>query len=339
MIVIVLGTRPEIIKFSPIVKEIRDRNIEHKIIFTSQHFSPEMGEHFFKEFKMKPHVSYPKKFEKGKVLNWLEVQIAKYEPESVLVQGDTLSAFLGALAAAHNKVPIAHIEAGLRSYNYEQPFPEEYYRTMIDSIATYHFCPTKQNRKNIKKGIVTGNTIIDVIKDMGLKRKRTHKIIITLHRRENWNIVEEILRQIKMYAETDIYSEYIFVLHANKDLSAKVGKAVKGSKIKTIPPQPYNSFVRLLNEAKLVISDSGGVIEECSYLKVPLFIIREETERMEAVQNGNAKLINPNKDGEVYLALFNFFCENKMAKKMEKRKCPFGDGNAASKIVEYVMSK
>ena len=335
-IAIVLGTRPEILKFVPIIRELESRQIKHKIYFTSQHFSYSMGKSFFEEYNVKISDEYPKKFKREQVTEWLKTKFNEYQPDTVLVQGDTKSALVGALAAIFSGIPVSHVEAGLRSFDFKEPFPEEINRIMIDSISTYLFCPTKQNKKNLaknpsQKAFVTGNTIIDLIKQYDLPEAKRDKVLITVHRRENWDRMKEICDGIKVLSCR--FPEYNFVLvkHANRKLGKVIKDYLKGSSVKLINPQNHRSFIELMNESILLISDSGGVLEEAPFLKVPVLSIRNKTERAEAMKSKTALLCEPNSLVMIYKGIKMLMRNKKIIKKS-----PFGDGLAAKRIVDIL---
>lgn len=349
---IVCGTRPEILKFAPIIKELKAKQIKHKVFFTSQHFTTSMGSNFFKELGIEVSKSFKGKFDREKVMEWLKQCLREYSPDIVLVQGDTKSAMIGAMAAAFSGIQIGHVEAGLRSFDFKEPFPEEYYRTLIDSISTFLFCPTKANYNNTlvngeiygvygirpnRKVYITGNTIIDLVNDRCKNSYSPKKqILITIHRRENWNRMKNICYALNVLSRKHDEYEFVFVKHANKKLATNIKEFLKESKIKLIDPQPYFSFLKLLQESYLVITDSGGLVEEASVLGVPLVMIREKTERMEAVKNGNAILAGT-EPVKIITEVESALNDDKKWNRMHLAKCPFGNGFAAKRIVDILQ--
>jgi len=335
-IAIVVGTRPEILKITPIVRELAKRNIKYNLYFTSQHFTPSMGKDFFSEMNIKPTKQFKGKFDKSKVGEWLKLELEDFKPDIMLVHGDTYSALIGALVSIFLKIPIGHIEAGLRSYNFEDPFPEECIRTLIDSVSNYLFCPTDDNLSNVispdnKKYFVTGNTIIDLIKGMNIKYAPKKQVLITIHRRENWPKIKEICHSLnKLQIGLRNYN-FIFVKHANKKIADQFEKFLKGKKMTMTSPKSYKDFVHLLASSDLVVSDSGGIIEECSYLNIPLAIVRNNTEREETVKNKTAVLVG--NDKAFWLKVLRFFYFNS---KTSTKACPFGDGTAAKQIIDIL---
>ena len=339
---IVLGTRPEILKFAPIIDELKKRQIKHKIFFTRQHFTANMGQNFFKELDINISEEFPYDFDRDVVDIWIKTKLKEYKPDCVLVQGDTKTALTATLASVFLKIPVAHIEAGLRSFNFSEPFPEELNRTLIDAVSTYLFCPTKNNKNNLvikkhdgQKAFVTGNTIIDLIKTAKQDVTYSNQILITMHRRDNWTRINEICSGLDWLAENHPKYKFIFVKHANKTISEKIKARLLPSKITIIPPQPYLEFMKLMATSKLIITDSGGLVEEASALRIPTVVIREATERQEAMDIGCSVLAGTN-GGQVLDAVHNILINPSVWKKMSDCKCPFGDGKASKLIVNIL---
>lgn len=333
---LVCGTRPEILKIAPVVKELKKRNVEHIVLFTNQHFSNEMGKNFFKELGINISHEFKKPFNRECVTTWLKNKIKDYKADIVLIVGDTTSSLLGAIAGAFTQTKVGHIEAGLRSFDFKEPFPEEYNRCMIDAISDFHFCPTTNNFKNLmtrqhKQVHITGNTIIDLIKEKNPTVSNGKTIIISSHRRENWKRIKGICEGIvRLSKELKTY-KFIFVRHANKELAMKIEKYLNGSNVKIVPPQNYDNFIKLIAHSAFIISDSGGIVEEASYLKKPVSILREKTERPEAIYTKHANLVGTSENfWKEVITFMNF------RKKNEPDDCPFGDGNASERIVDIL---
>jgi len=336
---LIMGTRPEIIKMMPIIKELEKRKIDHKVYFTSQHFTGIAGTKLFNDFKINNIIEYGKKFDFGKIKEWATNELKEYNPDVVLVQGDTDSALIGGLAAIKAKIPIGHIEAGLRSFNFQEPYPEEYNRTMLDSISTYLFCPTMNNLVNVqitgnRKAFIVGNTIIDVIKDYK-KVKNGKQVLITLHRRENWAKIPKLCKALASLADAFSEYEFVFVKHVNKKLAKIIDIELKESKIKLLPPQSYADFIKLMQKSKLIISDSGGVLEEASYLNIPVISVRNVTERKESIILKKAILVGTEPESlKQYVS--DFLLNNDYYKDIKLTPCPFGDGDSAKRIVDIL---
>ena len=341
-VAIVLGTRPEILKFYSVIKELEKQQIEHKVYFTNQHFSYEMGKRFFEELELKVSDKFKGTFDVPKVTSWLVKKFKETSPDVVLVQGDTNSTLAGALAGLLTNTKVGHIEAGLRSYKMSDPFPEESNRCAVDEISTFLFCPTHNNFENIKHlmkypdkgGYVVGNTIIDLVKTL-VKRNAVKKkqVLITLHRRENWERIDEICKGIVEFVKLKPDYEFIYVKHANKKLVKKILEHFKSAGVTVINPQPYKKFLKLMRDSSLIISDSGGVVEEASYLLTPVAVVRDETERQEACEAHCAKLVGT--DSTLYLKI------NQLLKDYQtySGKSPFGDGLAAKKIINRLKKE
>ena len=339
---IVVGTRPEILKVAPVIKELEQRQIKHQVYFTSQHFTASMGKSFFEELGIKVSDEFGIAFDVDLCRQWLERKFNEYKPTCVLVHGDTSSALVGMLAAIQAKIPVGHIEAGLRSYDFNEPFPEEYNRVLIDSVATYMFCPTSENLKAVKpknedcrKAFLTGNTIIDLIKSYNIEVKPKKQILITMHRRENWERMERICKALSDLSKKFKDREFIFVKHANKKLATQIKSYLEGSNVLLINPQKHRDFVELMAESELIISDSGGIIEEASYLGVPVISVREKTERLEAFILGNGILSGTDTKSIVRIVTY-LLNSPQIYESITEARCPFGAGNSAKKIVDIL---
>lgn len=314
---VVVGTRPGIIKFSPIIRELEKRNKPFFIIHTGQHYSYNMDKLFFDELNLPqpkhrvPNVSLAKYHGKqtAKMLEGIEEALFKEKPKLVLVEGDANTNLAGALAARKLRIYVGHIEAGLRSGDWRMP--EEHNRVMIDHISDFLFAPTEGCRGNLiednvkGKIFVTGNTIVDAVKQNVVLAKSKSKIkeklglkrgnyfLLTLHREENIDFKEnltDIIKGIKLVAET-FNSEIIFSIHPRTKKRIKYFKlnsSVSGiKKLRIIDPTGYLDFLALLESSNLVLTDSGGIQEESCILRIPCVTLRESTERPETVQVGS----------------------------------------------------
>ena len=358
-ILTVIGTRPEAIKMLPLVKELQKYNeFEPLVCFSKQHDT--LAENVFDFFKIKPDYTFNAKNDflnlKEMTINFLDffdVIFKETSPDLILTHGDTTTAFCASLSAFYSGIKVAHIEAGLRTHNPFSPFPEEFNRVAIDSVSTYHFAPTKVAAKNLltegRKSVFTvGNTGIDTLKytiDKAYKSpildeaKNKKIILITSHRRENLGSrLTSALLGIKdaLQHQNDVFA--IFPAHPNPKVKNTVKNIFSDVKnIKISPPLPLYDFHNILSRAHLIISDSGGIQEEASYLGIPLFLLRDTTERPECIECGNTKLIGTSKEQvaqELSFALNNEEC----IKSMQKRSFAFGDGNACEKIAKKLLS-
>jgi len=348
MISIILGTRPEIIKMSPVIRECERQGMDHFILHTGQHYSYNMDKVFFEQLGL-PEAKYNLDAgsgmhgeQTGKMLAGIEKVLLKEKPDVVLVQGDTNTVLAGALAASKLHIKVGHVEAGLRSY--DRRMPEEINRVMADHCSDYLFAPTERSKKLLlKEGIgdekifVTGNTIVDavfqnlklakndVLKQNGLKEKEY--ILVTAHREENVDDPErfkEMLKGIDMVSkELDIPA--IYPIHPrSRKMMEKFGFNLNDS-IKLIEPLDYLNFLKLEAGARLVLTDSGGVQEESCILGVPCVTLRDNTERPETVEVGSNVLAGIESKNIVEGA-------RRMLVKNKSWKNPFGEGKAAEKI-------
>ena len=356
-ICIILGTRPEIIKIGPIIKECRKRNLNFFVLHTNQHYSKNLDKIFFDDLKL----SRPKynlnigsgshAQEISRMLLGIEKILINEKPNIVLVQGDTNTVLAGALVASKLQIKIGHVEAGLRSYSREMP--EEVNRILVDHCSSFLFVPTK-NAKDILIGegiseskiFVTGNTIVDAVRQNLELSKKKSKILnklnlekrkyflLTLHRPENVDKKENI-KNIFSKLEL-IYEEFglliIFSVHPRtekniKEFNLKVPKGVK-----LIKPVGYFDFLKLESNAKLILTDSGGVQEEACILKIPCITLRDNTERPETIKIGSNILAETDFHKTLKIAY-------KMTIKEKKWRNPFGDGKSGKRIVDIIINK
>lgn len=355
---IVFGTRPEVIKLYPLIYELKeDKAFEVKIVNTGQH--KEMVDELLEIFKIKVDFSLKIMIEKQtleyiteKILEKLSSILKSESPNVTIVQGDTTTAFVASLVSFYNKIPVAHVEAGLRTKNIYYPFPEEMNRTLIGKLATFHFAPTEEARKNLlNEGIreenifLTGNTIVDAlhkilnlkpINDLPLPQDKKI-VVVTAHRRENWeNGISNIASAIKSLSEN--YNELFFVIpvHKNPIVREKFMKILKGVKnILLIEPLNYIDFIHLLKKSFLILSDSGGIQEEIPTLKKPLLLLRNETEREEAIKYGFVKLVGTNEE-KIIKGVKEILNEG-FKPKIDFN--PFGDGKASERIKLILKEK
>lgn len=366
-ILTVLGTRPEIIKMAPLVKKIsQDKYFKHKICVTAQHRA--MSDQFLSTFKIYPDYDLDIMTKNqslhsvtSKILVKLKKVLDEYKPDLVLVHGDTNTAFSAALAAFYSNIEIGHVEAGLRSYNMLLPFPEEANRVQISKLATYHFAPTSTNVSNLlKEGvpenkiIKTGNTVIDsLLKQVAKTKKATEElknskactalesndkiILVTGHRRENIGqgfveICEALLEISEKYKDVNI----IYPVHLNPRVRETVYSIIGNQRnIHLIDPVTYPSFVYLMKKSYLILTDSGGIQEEAISINKPVLIMREVTERPEALIAGAAKLTGTNK-AKIIESVSELIDNKNAYSAMSKIKNPYGDGKACDKIIKYI---
>ena len=357
----IIGTRPDAIKMSPVIKKAKeDGTVEPVVVATSQHkeMLAEVIGMFELNVKIDFNIMKPNQnlfYTTISVLKGMERIIEKERPDIIIVQGDTTSSFASALAGFYNKIPVAHIEAGLRTFDKYQPFPEEVNRVYIDHIADLCFAPTKRAQENlIKEGIsddriyITGNTGIDALlwivnnrsPDDNVKKMISEDkklILLTAHRRENFGKpLEKIFSAVKRIAEErdDIF--IIYPVHPNPNVKNIAEKILGGVKnIILIPPVDYSTLAYLLSNAYIVLTDSGGIQEEAPTFGVPIFVLREKTEREEGIKAGISKLLGSD-EKRIYSEVNKILDNPDECKKMSIRKNPYGDGKASRRIVEHI---
>lgn len=354
-ILTVIGTRPEAIKLAPVLRAIsKNKHFESRVCVTRQHtdlldpFLLSLGiiaNYHFENDKNK--VSLHQKA--AHILHQFDSVLTEFKPDVIVVQGDTTTAFIAALAAFYSCIPVAHVEAGLRTGDLYSPWPEEAHRCLISKLATYFFAPTLQAQNILlAEGIaaekiwVVGNTSIDAIK---LARQSTklntgsewRKIVVTVHRRENHGQpLEDICQALCMIVEQFSDVRIQFLLHPNPAIQQPVIDRLSGMPhIDLIEPMDHSSFVQLLDECFFVITDSGGIQEEAPFMGKPLVIIRDTTERPEGVRMGTARLVGT--QASTIIACCQELLENReIMASMSKVHFPYGDGHAAEKIVNIL---
>lgn len=359
-VVTIIGTRPEALKFVSILVEMaKYKNIEPCILATGQH--REMLDQVLKLFDIVPdydlrvmHTYQSPADVLAIVIQKLYPILLKVEPDWVLVQGDTTSALAGALASVYSGVRLAHVEAGLRTYNIQSPFPEELNRVIIDHCSTIHFAPTQNARAALlREGInaanvyVTGNTSIDTLHLVLQRHKPEYLlevpaskrlILVTLHRRESFGLpVKNIFLALRYLAcHPDIH--IIYPVHPNPAIFALAHEMLDNvENIDLVAPLDYLRFVQLMKQAYLILTDSGGIQEEASSLGVPVLVLRSITERREAMDAGVSKLVGTNYQtivAEVLRLLEDASAYAAMARAVN----PFGNGTAARQIVRILQS-
>ncbi|NJO61953.1 MAG: UDP-N-acetylglucosamine 2-epimerase (non-hydrolyzing) [Richelia sp. RM2_1_2] len=278
-IVIIFGTRPEYLKIRPLVDELTARGLEHYTIFTSQHKD-------IVPTSFVPTMTLPEPVDGSNRLIDLLTQITHYfgqiltnnkHIQYVLVQGDTTTALAGAIAAVYSKVKVIHLEAGLRTNDFENPYPEEYNRQLISILTDIHLCPTPENEKNIKensnyngKTYVVGNTILDSLVPFLVDVKSTKTVLVTLHRRENHDMIDKWFTEINRLAK--IYDDYDFILPLHPNPNVQKHRDIL-TNVRVVEPMEHSDFLKALVSCRMVISDSGGIQEECSFFKKRLLFV------------------------------------------------------------------
>lgn len=367
-ILTVFGTRPEAIKMAPLVDALKKQNnIEARVCVTAQH--REMLDQVLELFAitpdydlnlMKPNQSLSNLT--SNILLGLEPILKEFQPHLVLVHGDTSTTLSTSLAAFYQQIPIAHIEAGLRTDNLYSPWPEEGNRKLTGAITALHFAPTKSAQQNLldegvssEKIVLTGNTVIDALMQVSHKFKDNHQfceslaaqfpqldedkklILVTGHRRESFGggferICEALADIAKKHSDTQI----IYPVHLNPNVRKPVNRILQGlNNIHLIEPQEYLPFVYLMDKSYLILTDSGGIQEEAPSLGKPVLVMRDVTERPEALNAGTMLLVGTQKE-VIVSSIENLLQDKTLYKKMSLAHNPYGDGQACQLIIDKI---
>jgi UDP-N-acetylglucosamine 2-epimerase (non-hydrolysing) len=374
-VLFVFGTRPEAIKLAPVINRLRLRRQEFQLIVcvTAQH--REMLDHVLDLFEIQP--DYDLNIMENdqslfdvtvKGLRRLEKVLKKEKPDIVLVQGDTTTTLVASLAAYYLKIKTGHIEAGLRTEDRFNPFPEEINRKITDCLADFYFAPTEKAKENlIKEGVderkifVTGNTVVDALlmtvekqkdkriqesferkflNNYGLSLNNQKLILVTGHRRESFGKdLESICQGLKKLAQSNHNLQIIYPVHLNPNVQKPARKILeKVSNIHLIEPLDYSSFVWLMNRAHLILTDSGGIQEEAPSLGTPVLVMRKKTERPEGISAGTAKLVGTESE-TIFSKTMELLDDGKSYKTMSKAVNPYGDGKASERIIDILRNE
>jgi UDP-N-acetylglucosamine 2-epimerase (non-hydrolysing) len=374
-IILVFGTRPEAIKMAPLVHAIKAKPDQFilKVCVTSQH--KEMLDQVLDIFNIKPEINLNlmKKNQNlsdltSLILTEMKKVFYKHQPDIVLVHGDTTTALATSIAAFYLSIPVGHVEAGLRTFNLNAPFPEEFNRQVIGKITKLHFAPTVLSQKNllaegIEKSliIVTGNTVIDALywiltridKNKSRQKnlndilngilsfnwKNENFILVTAHRRENFgNGFLEICSALKELALKYPKIHFVYPVHLNPNVNNPVKRILKKiNNIHLIKPLEYETFIYLLKHSFIVLTDSGGIQEEAPSLGKPVLVMRETTERPEAVEAGTVEIVSSNQQ-RIVKGVSRLLNSKKHYQKMSRAHNPYGDGLACKRIVDVLLT-
>lgn len=362
--VVVFGTRPEAIKMAPVVKELERRKLDHVVIVTAQH--RELLDQKLEVFGIEPDYDLDIMQQNQDlfyittaVLNEIKPILMKERPDILLVQGDTTTTFAASLAAYYLKIPVGHVEAGLRTWDKHNPFPEELNRQLTTRLTDFHFAPTEWGKENLlREGVapesifVTGNTVIDALlmivdpayqfSESALKTVdfATRKVILlTSHRRENFGApMEQIFTACRQLVEANPDVDLIYPVHPNPNVQKMAQSILAGvGRIHLIEPLDYRPFVQLMNKSYLILTDSGGVQEEAPSLGKPVLVLRKTTERPEAVKAGTAKLVGTDKS-VIMREAQRLLSDASAYREMSTKVNPYGDGKAATRIVDTLLT-
>ena len=368
-ILLVFGTRPEAIKMAPLVKALQKdtEHFETRVCVTAQH--RQMLDQVLEVFGITPeydlNIMAPNQdlYDiTAKVLLGLREVLKDFRPDTVLVHGDTTTSMAASLSAFYMQIPVGHVEAGLRTYNMLSPWPEEMNRQVTDRICTYYFAPTEQSKVNLlqenidaKKIFITGNTVIDALlmavdiisTTAGVKEKMAKElqekgytvgdreyILVTGHRRENFgdgflHICKAIKELAALHPEMDI----VYPVHLNPNVQKPVYELLSGlSNVYLISPLDYLPFIYAMQHSTLLLTDSGGVQEEAPSLGKPVLVMRDTTERPEAVEAGTVKLVGTNAEA-IVSNVTALLLDKEMYKRMSETHNPYGDGQACERII------
>jgi UDP-N-acetylglucosamine 2-epimerase (non-hydrolysing) len=359
-ILTVIGTRPEAIKLAPVVLEFRrSPEIESTVCVTAQH--RQMLDQVNRWFGIDPDVdldlmAHNQKLSDfaAKALTGINGVLEDRKPDVVVVQGDTTTAMMATLAAVYQKIQVAHVEAGLRTRDLFNPFPEEINRRVISAATRYHFAPTERAAGELRReGIepshihVTGNTVIDALRvtaerdvplDYPFLNNGTRIILVTAHRRESFGApFESLCRALRQIADTYIDVELVYPVHLNPNVREPVNRILAGHpRIHLIEPLGYQQFVHMMMRSYFILTDSGGVQEEAPFLGKPALVMRDNTERPEAVEAGTALLVGTDTERIVEGAR-NLLNNEAVYQAMAKAGSPFGDGSSAQRIASILL--
>lgn len=367
----VFGTRPEAIKMAPLVKALgRSERIQARTCVTGQH--RQMLDQVLDLFEITPqydlNVMQPRQtlaMITSQILLDMQPVLQDFRPDLVLVHGDTATTFAAALAAFYEKIPVGHVEAGLRTGDLYSPWPEEANRCLTGRLARWHFAPTAQTRDNLLgEGVVgehisvTGNTVIDALlmterklrddpalsqaqqQRFGFLRPQARMVLITGHRRENFGggferICEAIAKLARQHPEVD----FVYPVHLNPQVREPVNRLLNGQdNIHLIEPQDYLPFVYLMGRSHLILTDSGGIQEEAPSLGKPVLVMRDTTERPEAVQAGTVALVGTDVDA-IYTSVHRLLTDEARHHAMAVAHNPYGDGQASARIVQFLLER
>lgn len=368
-VLVVFGTRPEAIKMAPLVKALQqDCRFEARVCVTGQH--REMLDQVLDLFEISPE--YDLNIMKAgqdlydvtsRILLGLRDVLAEFKPERVFVHGDTTTTLATTLASYYQQIPVAHVEAGLRTGNIYSPWPEEANRKLTGAIAEYHFAPTEGSRANLlneavsaERITVTGNTVIDALldvvakidSDQDLKKELQAKfpfldtdkklILVTGHRRESFGSgFENICHAIREIAGRDDV-QVVYPVHLNPNVQEPVNRHLSGlNNVHLIDPQDYLPFVYLMSQAHILLTDSGGIQEEAPSLGIPVLVMRETTERPEAVAAGTVKLVGTDIQ-KIVTSVTELLDSETAYEAMSYAHNPYGEGKASQRIIEGVLS-
>lgn len=361
---VVFGTRPEVIKLAPVILEAQSRADEVELLVCSTGQHREMLDQAMAVFNIQADVDLELMRENqtlasltARLMESLTAVLIEHRPDVVVVQGDTTSSFVGGLAAFYQQIPVAHVEAGLRTGDLNSPFPEELNRVLIARMARWHFPPTQLAAQHLLdeqvdsgKVVITGNTVVDAInlirgrwengEDEILPRYFLNKeqVLVTTHRRENQGEgLLNICAAIKTLTKNHPELGFVFPVHLNPKVKDIVHKELAGiSNLKMIAPLDFKANLQLQSQCKLIVTDSGGIQEEAPSFAVPAVVMREHTERSEGIDAGFAILAGT-ETAAIVDAAEHFLTDTAITNKLSSLENPYGDGNASQRILDTLL--
>ncbi len=369
-VIVIFGTRPEAVKMAPVIKALQNQadKIETCVCVTAQH--REMLDQVLSAFQIQPDIdldlmTHDQSLAQltARIFSDLDPVLANFKPDWLLIQGDTTTVMAAAILGYYHQIKIGHVEAGLRTHDKWQPFPEEINRRIAGVVADLHFAPTRNNHQNlIREGIpdqaikITGNPAIDalqiisqqplpsqavsLLEEAGVTSGQRRLVLVTAHRRENFGQpIRQICQALKQLAQ--VYQDEISIIypvHLNPNIQEPVNEILSGvENIHLLPPLDYLPLVHLMRHATLILTDSGGIQEEAPSLGVPTLVLRERTERQEGVAAGTLKLVGTDPDQIVTEAMY-LLDDPKAHAAMAGAINPYGDGHAAERIVAALLA-
>lgn len=362
-VAVVVGTRPEVIKMAPVVRALRASpgRLTCTLVSTGQH--RDLLARAFEDVALVPDIALGLMTENqspagfvARAISALDETFAQLAPQAVLVQGDTSSACAGAMAATWRAIPVGHVEAGLRSFNFQEPFPEEFHRRVVGVASQWHFAPTPESRDNLlREGVpmhrifLTGNTVVDAVRQINVSRPFENArlaqlppgrlALVTAHRRENQGeTMRDIARAVKRLVVAVPDLQVVLPLHPNPNVRGLLEAEFAGvARVHLLEPLAYPDLLKVLHQCAIILSDSGGLQEEAPSVGRPILILRDRTERPEVVQVGAGILVGSDPDLIVKEALA-ILCDPVVYERMVSGPNPFGDGKASERIVGILES-
>lgn len=350
-VLVVLGTRPEAVKLAPVVRALRRRRVPVSLVSTGQHRGllnealRDLGLSCDADLGLMRH-GQDHALLAARVLTGLRPLIARLNPALALVQGDTTTAAAAALACGYAGVPVGHVEAGLRSFDARNPFPEENNRVVTDHLSALRFAPTRAALSNLRReglggraNSVTGNTAVDAVRWAAARASRREPgcVLATFHRRESFGLpLRRMLGALRLLAEHRPDARVVFMVHPNPEVRRAVRALKPHPRLKLHAPLPYLEFVGLLAGCRLLITDSGGLQEEAAALGRPVLVAREVTERPELIAAGGGLLVG-REPGRIVREAERLLKDAAAWRRMSKARNPFGDGRAGERIGALVQ--